>query len=43
MKKGDNYYYDDYSNNYDIQEIYDYKKLLLDVNPFIPIYIKSLK
>ena len=40
MKKGVNYCYDDYSNNYDIQEISDYKKIISDINLYIEVYIK---
>ena len=41
MKKGANYYYDDLTKNYDIQEVTDLKKLLLDINPYIALYIKT--
>ena len=41
LKKGLNYYYDDFSQEYNIEEVSEnYKYLLMKVNPYIAVYLK---
>ena len=41
LKKGLNYYYDDFSPEYNIEEVSEkYKSLLMKVNPYIAVYLK---
>ena len=41
LKKGCNYYYDDYTDDYLIKKVDDYKSLLFDINPYIALYVKN--
>ena len=40
LKKGFNYYYDDFTHDHLINEVDDYKSLLYEVNPYIALYVK---
>ena len=41
LKKGLNYYYDDFSPEYNIEEVSEnYKSLLMKVNIYIAVYLK---
>ena len=43
LKKGFNYYYDDFTDDYLIKAVNDYKSLLYEVNPYIALYVKINK